>query len=311
MGSGKPSVVFFGTSEICLPFLDALCEVFHIPLIITQPDSFGGRKKKRMEPAVKSYALSKSIPFIQPDKLTRDIAELIRNQDPVIGVVISYGKFIPGKVFRVPRFNTVNVHFSLLPELRGAAPYQRAIEAGMDTTGITIFEISREMDAGDVWAAMEFSIRPDDTSATLSERMGHEGGEFLTRTLEKIIAGEIEKIAQNHSQATYAAAISKEEGVIQWDQNARNIYNKFRAFNPWPGVSFRISDKKITIKEMRISTDPGQTSPGAVLSLTREGMKVGCGENTALDILSILPQGKKEMTPYTYSLGNRIGNELD
>ena len=311
MANGKPRIVFFGTSTICIPFLNSLRIAFDIPLIITQPDSYGGRKKIRIEPAIKKYSAKNGIPFTQPDKLNKETASIISETDPHIGVVISYGKFIPGKIFRIPKFGTINVHFSLLPELRGAAPYQRAIETGMNLTGITIFEINKEMDAGDIWAKTEFRIFPDDTSESLSQRMGFEGAGFLTDTLQKIISGKIEKEHQDHSLATYAKAVSKSEGIINWEQDAETIFNKFRAFFPWPGLSFLSGDKKITIKKMKISNTMGDQEPGTVLSVTKESLKVSCGNRSVIDILSIHPQGKKEMTPYIYSLGNSIGNNLD
>ncbi len=311
MGSGKNKIVFFGTSGICIPFLESLRSEFNIDLIVTQPDAYGGRKKKLIEPAVKQYALLNNIRFIQPEKLTREIAGIIEEINPVIGAVISYGKFIPGKIFRAPEFNTVNVHFSLLPELRGAAPYQRAIEMGLKKTGISIFEIEAEMDAGDIWSRKEFQIFPDDTSESLSERMGNDGAPFLTDTLKSIIKGEIKKKPQDSSQATLAKTVSKEEGRIEWNIIAEEIYNKFRAFYPWPGVSFSSGDKKITIKSMNISGEKSKLSPGTVISLKKEGLKVCCAKGSIVNIYSILPQGKKEMTPYTYSLGNRITEKLD
>lgn len=306
MGSGKNNIVFFGTSEICIPFLESLRTFFEIDLIITQPDAHGGRKKKLIEPAVKKYAISNKISYIQPVKLNRETALRIQETDPAIGVVISYGKFIPGKVFKVPEFNTVNVHFSLLPELRGAAPYQRAIEMGMEQTGITVFEISTEMDAGDIWSKKKYMIYPDDTSESLSKRMGETGAPFLTDTVTSIINGKMEKKPQDHSLSTLAKAVAKDEGSINWEHSADRIYNKFRAFFPWPGLFFLSGDKKIAIKKMKISVEKSKLNPGSVISVSRESLKVCCGNNNVIDIFSILPQGKKEMTPYTYSLGNRI-----
>ena len=310
MGSGKNNIVFFGTSEICIPFLESLKRSFKIDLIVTQPDARGGRKKKLIEPAVKKYAVSNNITFIQPEKLNRETAGRIQETDPVIGVVISYGKFIPGKISRVPEFNTINVHFSLLPELRGAAPYQRAIEMGVKQTGITVFEIAAEMDAGDIWSRKECEIYTDDTSESLSKRMGETGAPFLTKTLTDIINGRLKKEPQDHSLATLAKAVSKDEGSINWTHSADKIYNKFRAFFPWPGLFFLSEDKKITIKRMKISGEKSKLSPGSVISITRESLKVCCGNNNVIEIFSILPQGKKEMTPHTYSLGNRIPEKL-
>ncbi len=311
MGNGKKKLIFFGTSEICIPFLESLKSEFEIILIITQPDSHGGRKNKLIEPEVKKYAVSEGIEFIQPEKLNNTIADKIKEIDPVIAVVISYGKFIPGKIFKIPEFNTVNVHFSLLPELRGAAPYQRAIEQGMEGTGITIFEISREMDAGDIWATKKFDILPDDTSESLSYRMGIEGAPFLTSTIHNIISGKIKKEPQDHSSATRADIVSKNESKLDWKQPAKVIYNKFRSFFPWPGIFFTAGGKKIVIKDMKVSKDKESDIPGRVLSVSKECLRVCCGEGTIIEIISILPQGKREMTPYTFSQGNKIPEKLD
>jgi len=310
MANGKSGIVFFGTSEICIPFLELLKSEFDIRLIITQPDSFGGRKKKIIEPAVKKYAAGNRIKFIQPKKLNRETASIIEGTNPTIGVVISYGKFIPGKIFRIPEFNTINVHFSLLPELRGAAPYQRAIESGLELTGISIFEICKEMDAGDIWSKKECRILPEDTSKSLSERMAAQGSVFLVETLKEIISGELSKNPQDHSSATYAKAISKNEGMIDWERDSAEIFNKFRSFFPWPGISFLSWDKKITIKNMKISDEKGAGEPGSIISITKKSMKVACGNNDIIEIFSILPQGKKEMSPYIYSLGNKFENRL-
>jgi len=310
MANGKPGIVFFGTSEICIPFLELLKSEFDIRLIITQPDAYGGRRKKIIEPAVKQYASENKIKFIQPEKLNKETASIIQEADPLIGIVISYGKFIPGRIFRIPELNTINVHFSLLPELRGAAPYQRAIEAGLEKTGISIFEICKEMDAGDIWSKKECRILPEDTSKSLSERMGAQGSVFLVETLKKIIAGKLKKEPQDHSLATYAKIVAKNEGLVDWEQNSADIFNKFRAFFPWPGISFLSGDKKIAIKKMKTSDEKGESSPGSVITVTKESMKVACGNNGFVEIFTILPQGKKEMSPYTYSLGNNFESRL-
>ncbi len=311
MENGNNSIVFFGTSEICIPFIDSLKSKFDIKLIITQPDSFGGRKKKLIEPSVKKYALSNNINYIQPEKLNGSVADIIKEIDPDISVVISYGKFIPKKIFNIPKYKTVNVHFSILPKLRGAAPYQRAIESGLKNTGITIFEICKEMDAGDIWATKEYNIFTDDTSTTLADRMAENGASFLASTLKKIINQTIEKKPQDHSLASFAKIITKSEGRVNWDINAKELYDKFRAFQPWPGIFFYSIGEKISIKEMKISNRKSNDPAGNVLSLTKDALIVSCGGDDCIEITEILPQGKKEMTPYIFSLGNKISEKLD
>jgi len=311
MASGKGDLVFFGTSEVCIPFLESLKESFNLKLIITQPDSFGGRKKKLIKPAVKIFAETEHIDFIQPEKLNTSIGDVIKKIDPVIGVVISYGKFIPKKIFEIPSFNIVNVHFSLLPLLRGSAPVQRAIEAGDNITGITFFEIERSMDSGPIWWQKKFKILPDEKSDELIERLSREGSVLLPEVIKKIINGKIRKSPQKEENVTFANIIKKEEGRINWNLSSAKLYNRFRAFYPWPGLFFFIGNKKIDITET-IHKELSHTSrPGTVMDLNKNRMLVSCDEKSVLEIYKIKPAGKKAMTPYTYSLGNKIPDVLD
>ena len=235
------NIIFFGTSEICIPFLNLLKNRFNIKLIITQPDAKGGRQRKKMIPAVKKFAVENNIDFEQPEKLKDPrLMEKMEALDPDIGVVVSYGKLIPGRVFRIPRHQTINVHFSLLPFYRGAAPVQRAIENGDKTTGITIFEIDKKMDTGDIWAKKEYEIKDTDTTETLWERLSQEGSLFLADTINKILTEKIIKTPQPHQNATLARQVVKSEGEINWELHAREIYNKHRAFTPWPGIYFYV-----------------------------------------------------------------------
>ena len=309
MGNGN--IVFFGTSQICIPFLKLLKDNFEIKLIITQPDATGGRHRKKIIPEVKSFAMENSIEFLQPERLKDEsLVEKIRELNPSIGVVVAYGKLIPGRIFRIPEHNTINVHFSLLPLYRGAAPVQRALENGETRTGITIFEIEKKMDTGDVWAKKEYRISDSDTTGSLWETLSELGAPFLIDTIEKILAGKIKKSPQNHEDATYANQVLKSEGEVNWNSNARTIFNKLRAFTPWPSLFFYIDNRLIKIKKINPTDFTHTRAPGDVLELNQKGIKVCCGENSVLEILEIQPEGKKVMTPYSFSLGNRIPDSL-
>ncbi len=315
----KTSIVFFGTAGICLPYLEFLVERYELRLIVTQPDAVGGRRKKVMIPPVKQFALDHSIPLIQPDRLKcGDVAEKLTEIQPEIGVVIAYGKLIPRSVYTIPRFNLVNVHFSLLPQYRGAAPVQRALENGETYTGITIFEIAKKLDSGDIWAQKEFPIHGDDTTEDLFDRLSREGAPFLDETLEHIIEGEIQKTPQQHDKATFAPPIEKGEGKIDWQLPAERLYNKFRAFTPWPGLHFHIEEVQMNVKTLRPMTITPDTEvllagkqPGDVLDMDKRSLKVCCGNRTALEIFEMQPQCKKPMSPYCYSLGNPIPQTLN
>lgn len=305
------NIVFFGTPQICIPFLEVLVKKYTVCLIVTQPDSRGGRRRKPIIPAVKNFALNHGISFIQPEKLkNQQVEEEIAKADPIISVVVSYGQFIPKSIFQIPRFGTINVHFSLLPRYRGAAPVQRALEMGENVSGITIFEIDRKMDTGDIWAQKKVVIGAHDTTASLLERMSQVGASFLVETIGNILGGKIRKRPQQHDLATYAPPVLRGEGKIDWHLTAEEIYNKFRAFTPFPGLFFYADDCCFKIKDATVSSLTHEVEPGTILDLDRKGLRVGCGQGTILEIVVFQPECKKPMSPYCYSLGNDLPEKL-
>jgi len=304
MANGK--IIFFGTSDICTPFLDGLIKKFKIELIITQPDRRGGRKNKIISSPVKQFAIENNIKYIQPEIFDIKTVEIIKEISPDIAVVIAYGKLIPTNVYQIPSFNTINVHFSLLPEYRGAAPVQRAIENGENKTGITIFEISKRMDAGKIWRTDEFMIEKDDTTRTMWNKLSNLGTPILLQTIEDILDNKIIKKRQEHSKSTYASPINKSEGKINWAKSARQIYNQFRAFEHWPGIFFIMNNKKFKFKTIAISELNHNKSSGEIIRLDKTGLFISCGNNSVLQIISFQPEGKKSMTPHIYSIGNKI-----
>lgn len=318
MGTTNKKIVFWGTSGVCIPFLNGLNNHFDIKLIITQPDSFGGRGRKTIVPPVKDFAVDQGIDFIQPEILKDEsLVEKIKKIEAVMGVVISYGKIIPKVLFSLPQHGTINVHYSLLPLYRGAAPVQRAIEQGEKKTGITIFELKKKMDSGDIWAQKEFEILDTDTTAALWERLSHEGVPLLINTIKSILAGKITKTPQDHEKATYARVVEKEESKVDWSLSAGQILNKLRAFTPWPGLCCTANDKLFKLTKLRIcavtqdlAAQLSGKNPGDVLSMDKESLKVCCGNNTVIEVLEIQPPGKKPMTPYNYCLGNELPDSL-
>lgn len=309
MANSKDNLIFLGTPEICIPFLELLIENFNISLIITQPDTMGGRnRKKKIIPAAKTFALENNIEVIQPEILKDDsLVEKIKQIEPFIGIVVSYGKIIPKRIFKIPGYGTINVHFSLLPYYRGAAPVQRALENGETKTGITIFEIVKKMDAGDIWTQKEMAILPEDTTGILWDRMSHEGAPFLIDTIKKIVEKKIRKYPQDHEKATYAPMVQKEEGIIDWrNLTAQEIYNKFRAFTPWPGICFCSLGKTFKLTKLKVSDLTHDKHPGDILSWDKKSLKVGCSQGTVLEVFELQPPGKKPMTPYCYCLGNEL-----
>ena len=225
-------------------------------------------------------------------------------------MVVAYGQFIPRALYSLPRCKTINVHFSLLPAYRGAAPVQRAIENSETRSGITIFEISGKMDAGDIWTQKEVTINPDDTCVSYQQRLGELAAPLLLETMESIFSDTIKKHPQDDSLATLAPPVIKSEGRVDWHWPARRLVDKLRAFTPWPGLFFSMDGKQIKIIHAVIGSGTHQAPTGNILALDTQGLKVACGQGSVLEISKIQPEGKKEMSPKQYSLGNRFPERL-
>ena len=312
------NIVFFGTSEVGIPFLQELKKAFSLRLIITQPDSKGGRCRGIICPPVKSFAEMHQLPLLQPEKMRdQGLFDAINRIKPDIGVVIGYGKLIPERIYSLPAFNTINFHFSLLPRFREAAPVQRTLEEKKKKIGISIFEIDRQMDTGPMWAQREFDILPMDTSQSLMERLSLEGAPFLRKTIQRILDGSHHPQPQDNSLASYAPPLQKQEGRVDWNLTAQQIFNKYRAFTPWPGLFFLMNGKTMKIKKalppdiIDRNTLTGLEKPGQIIELNRNRLQVCCGNQTLLSIEEFQPQGKKSMTPYCYSLGNPLPDLLN
>jgi len=302
-------IIFFGSPSTAVPSLKALLEAGHsIPLIITQPDRPSGRGRKLKSCAVKKFAEKKNIPVLQPKKIRKDTECLERLQkiNPDINVVVAYGQIIPSDIIYLPKYDSINIHFSYLPEYRGASPVQWALLNGEIYTGITLFRLNEKMDQGDILAQKKVSVRPQENAQELEERLAEMGAHFLVETLAQI--NTLTLIPQDHNKATYAPLLNKEDGRISWEKDAESIYNQIRAFTPWPS-SFTFLDKtriKI-IKAKNISQKTAKSAdPGEIIDINEKGIKVCCGQNTQLLIEELQPENKKPMSAYSFSLGARI-----
>lgn len=311
MASGE--LIFFGTPAFCLPFLEELAGEFRLSLIITQPDRPCGRRLKLTPPAVKTYALEKSIPFRQPDKLSAEgpLADELRALKPELGVVLSYGRIIPRGLFSLPARGTVNLHFSLLPELRGAAPVQRAIEKGLTRTGLTVFAIEEQLDSGPIWKQLELEICPDETSADFMRRILPQAASFLCYSVREIISGRALSRPQDHRAASTAPRLEKEEGLVDWSLPALVLYNRWRAFYPWPGLYFSLYGRTVQLLRVKPAEKRHGLQPGTVIGLDQETMRVACGADSLLEISSLQPAGKKAMSAHAFSLGNPLPRILN
>ena len=297
--------IFFGTPEFAVPTLDALAREHEIVLVVAQPDKPAGRGMKMQAPAVVVRARELGLPVAQPPKVRDEsfLAEVERVA-PDVGVVVAYGKILPARLLAIPRHGFLNVHASVLPRWRGAAPIQRAIEAGDLATGVTIMRVDKELDHGPMLAVETTEISPQEHTPSLARRLSGMGGEALVRALADLAAGTAVETPQDHAAATYAAKIDKSEGEVRWEEPARKIYDRFRAFDPWPGLFTR------TVKLVDVRPAEGEGEPGTILKMD-DGVVVATGE-AALRIASMQRPGKSRAPAgeVARGLGLRAGDRM-
>ncbi len=302
-------IVFFGSPASALPSLQRIREAGHsIELVITQPDKPTGRGKKLMPCPVKKMALDLNIPVYQPSRIKKDATALEKLKDiqPDLNVVVAYGQIIPSTIIYLPKFNSLNVHFSLLPKYRGASPVQWALLNGEDKTGITLFELNEKMDEGDILTQEEIDILPSENAADLESRLARIGAELLVQTIDDI--DKIKPRKQDHSQATYATKFSKEDGRIDWTKDSIHIERQIRAFTPWPSTFAFIGEKRIKIQKGKKTEKPAPSSsfPGEIVGIRKEGIEVCCAEQSVFLIERLQPENRNSMDAYAFSLGGRI-----
>jgi len=300
-------IVFFGTPAFAVPSLERLLNSPHpIVGVVTQPDRPRGRGQRVSESPVKALALTRGLPLAQPDRL-RDPAFLatLKAWLPDLGVVVAYGREIPEEVLALPAHGLINVHASLLPKYRGAAPIQWAIASGEKVTGVTTMRIDAGLDTGDILLQREMPIGEDDTSLTVAPPLAELGAELLVETLHGLEAGTVKPTPQDHSRHTLAPILKKEDGMVDFTRRAQVIYNRFRGFQPWPGAFTGFRGKQITLHSMK----PGNTPGGAVMAgeivIAGEKLLVACGEGSSLEVLELQLEGKKRMAARDFINGYR------
>ena len=301
-------LVFMGTPDFAVFSLNALMEAGHrIVAVITQPDKPRGRGYTLMPPPVKVAAEAAGIPVYQPTTLKDDaFAHLLEELNPEGIVVVAYGKILPESVLRYPPFGCINVHGSLLPEYRGAAPMQRAILDGKATTGITTMYMDVGLDTGDMLLREELPIEENDNFETIHDKLGALGAELIVKTLAALEAGNAPRIPQNHEGATYAAKITKEDCLLRFDTDARAVHNQIRGLSPIPLAFTHTPDGKLLkVTESRLAdTETEHATPGEVLSL-EEGITVACRHGSIL-LTGVLPEGKSRMAATDFIRGRKI-----
>ena len=303
----RPRALFFGTPDFAVPALRALHEIATVPLVITQPDRPKGRGMKLAPPPVKELALELGLPVLQPTKVrTPEFAASLREHDADVALVIAYGRILPKAVLEAPRLGCVNVHASILPSLRGAAPIQWSVVRGETETGVCLMQMDEGLDTGPVLACERLAIGPDETSAALSERLSALGAALVRAELPRFLAGELLATPQDHTRATLAPLLSKHDGAIDWSRPARELHNLVRGFSPWPGAFSSLSGTRLKVLSTQVRDEQtGHAAPGKLLELTREGIDVACGRGT-LRLVELQLEGAKRLPAADFSAGQRL-----
>jgi methionyl-tRNA formyltransferase len=300
-------IVFFGTPQFAVPSLEALIGSRHtVAAVVSQPDRPKGRGQQLQPTPTKLVAEASRVPVLQPAKI-RDTAffDQVRALKPDLGVVVAFGRILPDELIAIPRLGMINVHASILPRYRGAAPIQRAVMAGDAESGVTIMRIETELDAGATFAAQAVAIPPDVTSGDLDATLAVLGAQLLIPVVDAMDAGAAVETAQDHSKATFAPKITKEEGPIDWSWPAAVINNRVRGLQPWPLASTTLSGRRYVLRRTAIRDVVG-SDPGVVLQARGDELVVACGGGTALQILEIQPEGKRTMTAREFLTGRGV-----
>ena len=303
-------IIFFGTADISKYFLENINDKHKVVSVVTMCDKPVGRANKIKAPAIKEYAIEQNIPYIQVDKFNNDIIQKIKDYNADVGVVVSFGKIIPKEVFNSPRYGCFNIHFSLLPKYRGAAPVQQALIDGNTKTGVTAFCIEDGLDTGDILLQKELDIDIKDTSETLFNKLNIIGKNIMNEVLDMLDSGKI-KAKKQEGTPSFCSTFNKERGKIDWNKSATEIYNLYRGLYLWPKVFCKISEgrmagKILKILECEVVVDSSNTKVGTVIKIIKGvGFVVKCSKD-ALLITKVQPESKNQMSAFDFLNGTQI-----
>jgi methionyl-tRNA formyltransferase len=305
-------VVFLGTPRFAVPTLQQLLDSPHIVAgVVTQPDRPRGRGQKVTYAPVKTLALERGVPVFQPDRLKPpEVAETLRGWRPDVGIVAAYGRIIPEHLLTIPRVGMINVHASLLPKYRGAAPVHRAVMNGDPQTGVTIMRVVKELDAGPMFEKATRPIGPDETSDVIEEALAGIGAGLLIRVLDQIAEGTAHEEPQDDASATYAPRLTKEEGLIDWSNPSLAIHNRVRGLYPWPHAYTFLNGARLivrrTIADLEGPRRSPEFQPGTIVSVTPDAIHVATGKSEQLAIVEVQPEGRRPMAVRDFAAGHRV-----
>lgn len=308
-------IIFMGTPDFSVPILRNLVkEGYDIVGVVTQPDRPKGRKKTLTPPPVKVEAEKHNIKVLQPEKIRHELDEVLALQPDLI-VTAAFGQLLPKELLDAPKYGCINVHASLLPELRGGAPIHYSILQGKDKTGITIMYMAEKLDAGDILTQEEVHIEDRDTVGTLHDKLSEAGVKLLSETIPQLLAGKLTPEQQDDTKATFAPNIKREQEKIDWTRTGEGIYNQIRGLNPWPVAFTTYKTQLMKIWWGEKMSSKNDSPPGTIIGIDQDGFVVATGNTTAIKITELQPSGKKKMTGEdflrgtTISVGEILGDE--
>lgn len=301
-------VVFFGTADFAVPALERLTAGPGVEVlsVVTQPDRPKGRGHKTAAPPVKTAAERLGLPVLQPTRLRSGrLAEALGLMAPDFFVVAAYGRILPREMLRIPRVAPVNIHGSLLPRYRGAAPIQRALMDGCVETGVTTMVMTEELDAGDILQTATYRIRDDDDAGSVTSALADMGAALILETLQRMAAGQQPRTPQDHAQATYAPPITQDDCILRWGEPAERVCHRIRAMSPRPGATTEHAGRRLKVLRARPVPSETAAAPGEIIAVTRDGVLVqaGCG---AVGLETVHPEGRRPMPAADWARGARV-----
>ncbi|HUO56725.1 MAG TPA: methionyl-tRNA formyltransferase [bacterium] len=296
-------ILFMGTSDFAVPSLEALrLAGYPVTLVVTQSDKPAGRGMELKSSPVKLKAAELGLPVYQPEKVrTPEAIEALQKAEPDVAVVAAYGQILPAAVLQIPKIACLNIHGSILPKYRGAAPIHYAVMNGETETGVTIMYMNEKMDEGDMLLVKTTPIGPEETTGEIHDRLAKLGSQGLLEALKLLAEGKAPRTPQDHSKATYAPSIKREFCKLDWNSTATRIHNRVRGLSPWPGAETGWQGMELKVHKAQLASLKGK--PGEVLEVSKEGVVVGAAVDS-VQLIEIQPPGKKKMSAYDFTLGH-------
>ncbi len=301
------NIVFMGTPDFALPTLQQLHQSNHnVQLVVTQPDRPKGRGRESSPPPVKKFAAENGLPILQPEKSANsEVAQTLSELNADIFIVVAFGQILKENLLTLPRHFCMNLHSSLLPKYRGAAPINWAIINGETETGVTTMKMDAGLDTGDILLTDRVPIHSEEDAQSLHDTLATKGASLVLETLRQLETGTLKPLPQDSSLSSYAPKLKKEDGLICWDESASTIHNRARGLSPWPGAFSFLGPKRLSIRKTEIITGEASDSPGSIIRTSDRGIEVGTRDGR-ITITELQPEGKKRMSAKSFLAGHKL-----